>query len=340
MKHKWIKVKLVTMAAVALVLHTSCSAGDDAVIVTGETPTTPIIFCVSAASGELPPPLVTTRGHSTNENYNGGYTFKAGDIVTIGMKGSGVPRSATEERKQYTVAGGAGTNALTYTKDEGGATTSGFSWYGTSETISEIRAWSYAGDNAATPASDPVGQSFSIDQDLSGTETKELLYGTKSNYAYSTYDTTDGKLLNIQMQHQLARVVITITEEVTSSMTINSVKIGNGTDAVIPTSATFDPSQADHWSSIGTEKGEIKTKEEASGIYSAVLFPTTYTAGTKFIHVNTNKGNFVYTIPTGGHTFNTGCQYNFTIKDLNEIKPKITVTPWDTTTGTQQALTF
>ena len=64
-----------------------------------------------------------TKGYTTSPATSG-YTFQTGDLVSIGIKGDGSTssRSTTEVIKQYTVAAGTGTQALTYSKDAGGPT--------------------------------------------------------------------------------------------------------------------------------------------------------------------------------------------------------------------------
>ena len=241
-------------------------------------------------------------------------TFENNDLVTIGVSGS--LRGASEQTKNYKVTN-TSTGALTYN----GTATDAFKWITASESVA-LRAWSY-GDGSTTSA-DPDNLVYNLETDQQTNGYKELLYSPSQT---CTYAANSGGI-SVQMYHQLARVVFTITHDKSADLSINSISIGDGSTAVIPTSAKFHKPTSGNigtWDNIGTQNGQITPKTESVSTtenkYSAVLIPRTYAKGTKFLMINTNDGDFAYIISDdAGVTLAAGNQYNFTI-DIKDAVP-------------------
>lgn len=231
-------------------------------------------------------------------------TFQVNDIVTIGVAG----KSAKDYKVTNTTSG-----ALAYN----GTATDAYCWQSTSETVS-LRAWSYG--NTTTNSGDPDDAVYSLPTDQSSNY-GELLYAPATNYDYATYNSS----IPITLYHQLARLVINLEHIKTGDLNVSEIYIGDGTDAVIPTTAKFHKPTSGNigtWDNIGTEKGKITPKTEtANACYSAVLIPGTYAANQKFMVIKTSDSRTYCYIPTSPIVLAAGNQYNYTIsvKDLKEV---------------------
>ena len=231
-------------------------------------------------------------------------TFQINDIVTIGVAG----KSAKDYKVTNTTSG-----ALAYN----GTATDAYCWQSTSETVS-LRAWSYG--NTTTNSGDPDDAVYTLPTDQSSNY-GELLYAPATNYDYATYNSS----IPITLYHQLARLVINLEHIKTGDLNVSEIYIGDGTDAVIPTTAKFHKPTSGNigtWDNIGTEKGKITPKTEtANACYSAVLIPGTYAANQKFMVIKTSDSRTYCYIPTSPIVLAAGNQYNYTIsvKDLKEV---------------------
>lgn len=166
-------------------------------------------------------------------------TFQVNDIVTIGVAG----KSAKDYKVTNTTSG-----ALAYN----GTATDAYCWQSTSEAVS-LRAWSYG--NTTTNSGDPDDAVYSLPTDQSSNY-GELLYAPATNYDYATYNSS----IPITLYHQLARLVINLEHIKTGDLNVSEIYIGDGTDAVIPTTAKFHKPTSGNigtWDNIGTEKGKI-----------------------------------------------------------------------------------
>lgn len=328
---------LIIATTVVLGCTTSCSRGDDIAATDGEH-RTPISFNVGIGSAATPD--VTTRGYTTGEAYNSGYTFQAGDIVTIGITGvSGSSRSTeTEDIKQYTVAEGTSPRTMTYSKDADGVSRYGFDWLSQSERVS-IRAWGYG--NGTTPATDPHNASFSISTTQNtDASIKELLYSPADNY--------DNGNINIPLYHQCARIVVKINDDKAGTPTIADITIGHDSEGnKIPTSGTFAKPGSGNlgsWSSQGNlDVITPKLETTVTGydyIYSAVVIPgdgTIYQANKRLINIKIGEEWFVYRLPSAT-PIEPGKQYTFDITVKNQtINVETSITDWNAVTSTPSA---
>lgn len=350
MKHR---LFLILATAACLGGITACSQDNDTVVRDGDLKAA-ISFNVNI--GQTPDPQVSMRGASTDATADGGYVFSDGDKVCIAITGDGTTsaRSTTEEKKLYKVvtanSNAGSTKGLPQSLKYDGTATDEFIWMSQSEKIA-LRAWSYG--NSTTTTTDPDGATFTISTTQnSDSYVKELLYSpgpqspNTTNYSYSVNSSS----LNIPLYHQLARVVVNVSNTESDKyqddgFTISSVVIGSTTNK-IPTSATFtEPASGFYgtWSSQGND-GTVTAKAETTlgdpgtnkATYSAVVIPydgTTnskyYQSGHKFITITTSRGVYTYTL-TSNLNIEPGHQYTFNITNLNEIKLNVTVTAWDT----------
>ena len=235
------------------------------------------------------------------------YAFAINDLVSINVNGKGT--------KSYKVTNAA-TGALAYT----GTATDAFIWSSTSESQT-LSAWSYGGSSTTTAdgvtlvTADPNNITFTLSQDQSSNY-HELLYSKATSYSYGTNGS-----IPLQLYHQLARVRFNLTNTSTTSLSINSIYIGDGTTDVIPTTATFKKPTTENigtWEDIGSQHGHIIPKTETANVcYSAALIPTTYAAGTKLLTITTDDGTFVYSLPSATELL-PGKQYafNVSVRDL------------------------
>ena len=230
-------------------------------------------------------------------------TFDLNDAVTIGITGRGT--------KDYKV-----TSILTGTLTYNGTATDAYCWQSTSETVS-LRAWSYG---STTTTADPDNAVYTLPTDQS-TSYGELLYAAASDYDYASYKSG----ISLTLHHQLARLVINLTHLKTGDLDISEIYIGDGSTTTIPTTAKFHKPSTGNigtWGDIGTEKAQITPKTEtANACYSAVMIPTTYAAGQKFIVLKTTDSRTYCYIPDADIVLAAGNQYNYTIsvKDLKEV---------------------
>ena len=360
MKHR---LFLIIATAACLGGITACSQDNDIVVPDGDLKAA-ISFNVNI--GQTPDPQVSMRGASI-DNPTIGYVFSDGDKVCIAITGDGTTsaRSTTEEKKLYKVvtanSNAGSTNGLPQSLEYDGTATDEFNWMSQSEKIA-LRAWSYG--NSTTTTTDPNGATFTISTTQnSDSDVKELLYSpgpqspNTTNYSYSVNSSS----LNIPLYHQLARVVVNVTNTESDKyqndgFTVSSVTIG--TDAYkVPTSATFtEPASGNYgtWSIQGTPvTGTVTAKAETpvspnKATYSAVIIPydgsqngsgSYYKAGHKFITITTSRGIYTFTIPSKdssdnniyGYNIEPGHQYTFNITNLNEIKLNVKVKAWTST---------
>ena len=230
-------------------------------------------------------------------------TFDLNDAVTIGITGRG-----TKDYKVTSIL----TGALTYN----GTATDAYCWQSTSETVS-LTAWSYG---STTTTADPDNAVYTLPTDQS-VSYGELLYAAANDYDYASYKSG----ISLTLHHQLARLVINLTHLKTGDLDISEIYIGDGSTATVPTTAKFHKPSTGNigtWDDIGTEKAQITPKTEtANACYSAVMIPTTYAAGQKFIVLKTTDSRTYCYIPDADIVLAAGNQYNYTIsvKDLKEV---------------------
>ncbi|MBP3845969.1 MAG: fimbrillin family protein [Prevotella sp.] len=358
MKHR---LFLIIATAACLGSFTACSQDNDIVVPDGDLKAA-ISFNVNI--GQTPDPQVSMRGASTDAT-TAGYVFSNGDKICVAITGDGTTsaRSTTEEKKLYKVEtanvdASATTPGTPQTLVYDGTATDAFTWMSQSEQIA-LRAWSYG--NSTTTTTDPNGSTFTISTTQnSNSDVKELLYSpgpqspNTTNYSYSVNSSS----LNIPLYHQLARVVVNVTNTESDKyqddgFTISSVVIGSTTNK-IPTSATFAKPASGHygsWSSQGTD-GTVTAKAETTvsgnkATYSAVIIPydgetnsdnyNYYHKDDEFIVITTSRGVYAYSLASNLN-IQSGKQYTFNITNLNEIKLNVTVTAW--TADANQSLTL
>ena len=333
---------IATFAALGSTI-TSCSWDDELRVAPNDGDLkTPISFNVNI--GSLPDPeiitssdntsggnaLAPTRGSAQTDGTS--YDFVANDLITIGIKAPSTSTTSrsktTEDVKTYRVSS---TNTTTHVSSlvyNGGSSTGEFQWLSTSEQIL-LRAWSSGTTSSATdPATYVTATPFVLTTDQSSGY-NEVLYSPQDTYSY----TTASGAISIPLYHQLARVMITITED-GGSTSAKTVTIGDGV-MKLPKTATFaDPASGKFgtWTKTdATEAVTINPLVEATNTkYSAVLIPGTYAAGGKFINIVISGETFSYVIPAGGITLAAGKQYNYDIKVKNRlITFTVSVTAWD-----------
>lgn len=244
------------------------------------------------------------------------YTLSGDDRITIAMQRG----SESEVIKIYKVKD-ADTGALEYEKDADGNKTEPFYWKSTTETV-KLRAWSYGTSEAYT--SDPLTTPFTLNTiqtelAVGKDNYRELLYDKQRNYPYAAN-------ITLNLYHQLARITVELTNSATSDLSIatNGVTIGGG---VLPTSAQFvaptGDSNVGSWDDLQTNSGTVTARADvANQKYSAVVFPKTYSAGTKIVGVTTTAespfNSYAYTLPSGGEELEAGKQYSYkvNVRDL------------------------
>ncbi|MBQ9436590.1 MAG: fimbrillin family protein [Bacteroidales bacterium] len=265
--------------------------------------------------------VVREEGTRATTQADGSGAFETGDYVAVGVTRSG----ESEVIKLYSVKSD---KSLQY---EGGDNQP-FTWKSQNETVT-IRAWSYGtNNNLAYTLTKPESASFSLETNQNANGYRELLYCKAASKSYS------GGNITLNFYHQLTRVVINLVSETGQPLSISEVRIGDGSSAVVPTSASFSPTADNlgNWSSLGTQYGYINAKSDVAGSrYSAILIPTTYTSGKKFISVITTDSKTYSYIPTSNTTLTKGNQYNYTITVMNSRKKttSATATRYDLTIG-------
>ena len=240
------------------------------------------------------------------------YTLSGDERITIAMKRG----SESEVIKIYKVKDAA-TGALEYEKDADGNKTEPFYWKSTTETV-KLRAWSYGTSEAYTD--DPLTTPFTLNTiqtelAVGKDNYRELLYDKQRDYPYAAN-------ITLNLYHQLARVTVQLTHSDTEnalSIATNGVTIGGG---VLPTSAQFvaptGDSNVGSWDDLQTNTGTVIARTDvANQKYSAVLFPKTYSAGTKIVGVTTTAespwNSYAYTLPSGGEELEAGKQYSYAV---------------------------
>lgn len=325
---------------------TSCSWDDELRVATNDgDQTTPISFNVNF--GSIPDPEVssitgdsgessTTRGAAGQNGKK--YQFDDGDLIKIAVKAPASPthptsRLTSEDVKTYKVESSVLSQDETYyisTLEYDGALKDAFQWLSRSEEVL-IRAWSSGNTTSPTdPRTYVTATPFVLTTNQSSGY-NEVLYSPEDSYSFGS----DGSV-SIPLYHQLARVMITVSED-GGSTSSKTVTIGDGT-MLLPKTATFaDPDPASNhfgtWTvaNDNAEKVTITPFVESENIkFSAVLIPKTYAAGGNFINIKIgDTETFHYVIPDGGITLEAGKQYNFDIKVKNRaITFTVSVTAW------------
>ena len=279
----------------------------------------PMLFNVTSVHS-VPPPEVTTRG-SVGTLLTDHYAFDVNDLVTISITGKGKKvYQITEVKTDATTHVSTGT--LEYT----GTPPDAFQWNNTNEDI-DVTAWSYG--SKTEMGNNPSGHEFYLETNQKVNGYEELLYMSETQMSYGT----EGKI-SLSLEHMLARVVITINQDAATPKTIGDVTMGDSEgDKVLPTAATFTPSNPKKWTDFGSQKGVVYPKVEPTSpnVFSAVLIPTTYKAGLKFINITIGEEEFSYLLPSDVELL-AGKQYNYTITVKNkEIEVTSQVYPWGTT---------
>ncbi len=232
-------------------------------------------------------------------------TFSVGDLIAIAV----TPSSGTEEIKLYSVKSD---GSLEYA----GGDNDPLVWK--SSTVS-IRAWSYGTDtNLSFTLTAPETFDYTLEADQQTNGYRELLYCKAANKSLS------GGAISLTFYHQLARMIINVTHEKSTSLPINSVVVGGTT---FPKTARFSVPTGD--SNVGTwaasDYGTLTPKTETTqagsiATYSAVIFPTiNYAQDTKLFTVTNYAGDYVYSVPdAAGMTLTAGNQYNYAIQVMDE----------------------
>ena len=274
---------------------------------------------------------VSTKGSAKTDGTS--YDFVANDLITIGIKAPSTSTTSrsktTEDVKTYKVSS---TNTNTHVSSleyNGTPSTDEFLWLSTSEQIL-LRAWSSGTTSAPTdPATYVTATPFVLTTNQASGY-NEVLYSPQATYSHGS-----NGAISIPLYHQLARVMITITED-GGSTSAKTVIIGDGTMA-LPKTATFADPASGHfgtWTIQNTsEKATITPYvEQTDQKFSAVLLPGTYAAGGNFINITIGSETFHYVIPTGGMTLAAGSQYSFSITVKNKVITfgSVTVSSWNT----------
>ena len=255
----------------------------------------------------------STRG--TNNVDGDEYTFAENEKVKLAVSSD---YRDSEEIKEYKITNTT-TGALGYA---GTPSTDGLFWKNKSEEVA-LRAWGRS--NATSAGDDPVGAEFELTENQTSGYNELLYFATATDYDYETYKDN----IEINLEHMLARVVINVSFD--SGSTLDEIKIGDGT-MTLPTTATFDPSNAKKWTGFGSQTAVITPKTEAeNSCYSAVLIPTTYAAGTKLFVITIGSETFAYKLDADLE-MEAGKQYNYTVKIKNKkIEVSSEIHPWGTT---------
>ena len=242
----------------------------------------------------------------TTTGIDGSVAFSTGDLIAIAVTQGG----NSEEVKLYRV------------KSDGSLEYAGsdepFVWKSATVPVS-IRAWSYGTSteiaNTLTPPED-YDYSLTANQQTDGY--LELLYCKAANYAFSSSPVT------LSFYHQLSRLVINISHDLSTTLSVSSVSIGSNT---FPTTARFSvPTGSNNvgsWASSAYGTIVPKTETAQSGYqatYSAVVFPGTYTKDSKIFTLNNSDGSYIYSITeSAGQTLTAGNQYSYAINVRDDI---------------------
>ena len=260
--------------------------------------------------GTLSDSEVATRGSVGTETTDH-YTFALNDLVTIKVD--------SKDPKVYKI-----TNTTTGKLEYNGTpSTDGFYWE--SKDDINVTAWSYGSGTEMT--NDPNGQTFNLETNQKTYGYQELLYMSETPKNYEP----EGKV-SLNLEHMLSRVIVNLTHDLSSSLSVTEVSIGDGN---LPIKATFSPENSKKWTAPNTNTGTIKAKEESETCYSAVLIPTTYTESMKFIQIETeNDGTYAYSLPSDIELL-AGKQYKFniTIKDGVVVSVSTSISNWNEKSG-------
>ena len=291
----------------------------------------------SIAVGEA---AATTRGHSTDQTYNGGYTISGSEVVAVSVKTTSPAntyRATTPDIKQYKTQGPGNANLVYQPKDASSntATTEDVQHYWLSPAESAtIEAWSWGtgaatmntytydttsgtvtGTVAVNQIDHPDGKVFHIDENQTGTgDIHELLYMPATTRTYEANQASNP----INLYHQLARIVVVVKKEATSSAYVTQVTActfgSNGNDGgarYMPLQAVWHKPASDHnygtWDApsgsadqaVANYRGVIQMRRESAAmtlssptdqvVYSAVVIPVTYNSDNKLFVLTTSK---------------------------------------------------
>lgn len=249
--------------------------------------------------------MMVERSETTRATTNNGgtCTFSTGDLVAVAVTRSG----ASEDVRLYRVKSD---GSLEYA----GSDNNPFVWHSQSETVS-IRAWSYGTttnlDYTLTP---PETRDYTLETNQNSNGYRELLYCKAADKSFS------GGSISLTFYHQLSRVVFNVTHELSGTLSVSSIRVGNTTS--FPVSASFavptGSSNVGTWTTKNTySKITPKSETTQSGFqrtHSAVVFPKNYAKNTILYTLTNSKGSYVYMVSeTGGVTLTAGNQYNYTI---------------------------
>ena len=240
---------------------------------------------------------------------DGTATFSAGDLIAIAVTKGTDP----EVVKPYIVKSD---GSLEYA----GTDSDPFIWRSTSETAT-VRAWSYGSTadlDYLTTAPETRDYTLEADQETNGY--LELLYCKTQATGYSSSPIT------LAFYHQLSRVIVNVSQELSGTLPVSSVSIGN---TAFPLVASFTLPTGDSnigtWTTDGATYGTLTPKEETaqSGYdhtYSAVVFPGTYAKNSKLFTLTNSDGSYIYTITdAAGQTLTASNQYTYTVSVKNKL---------------------
>ena len=240
----------------------------------------------------------------TTTEIDGSVTFSTGDLIAIAVTQAGNP----EEVKLYRVTSD---GSLEYAG-------SGESFKWERNTVS-IRAWSYGTSteiaNTLTP---PEDYDYSLTANQQTSDYLELLYCKAASHTYASSPVT------LSFYHQLSRLVINVSHDLSTTLSITSVSVGSST---FPTTARFSvptgSSNVGSWtpSAYGTIVPKTETAQSSyQATYSAVVFPDTYTKDSKIFTLTNSDGSYIYSITeSAGQTFTAGNQYTLAINVRDDI---------------------
>lgn len=240
----------------------------------------------------------------TTTGIDGSVTFSTGDLIAIAVTQAGNP----EEVKLYRVTSD---GSLEYA-----GSGEPFKWE--RNTVS-IRAWSYGTSteiaNTLTP---PEDYDYSLTANQQTSDYLELLYCKAASHTYASSPVT------LSFYHQLSRLVINVSHDLSTTLSITSVSVGSST---FPTTARFSvptgSSNVGSWtpSAYGTIVPKTETTQGSyQATYSAVVFPDTYTKDSKIFTLTNSDGSYIYSITeSAGQTFTAGNQYTLAINVRDDI---------------------
>lgn len=297
------RIKTYIASPLLMLLFMACSGNDVTDMAqTSDGMTGQISFNVRvASSGD------DTRGYSAHsgDNFNEGYTWSGNEDIGISLNSninSTDRSSSTDDIKLFK-----------YDKANSKLAAVGqpFYWLSSSETVTDIRVWSYgtSGNSQEQMKIDPMDHEFTLEPDQrttaqgneKGAYVKELLYGVpKKNITF----TTDEQ--KIDLYHQCSRIVVRVVRDNTADpkstemvTKVTDAWVGTPTDAAyqgakryVPTKATFGAHRIFIDQEYGTWTGQETTtnektvkndiilmrRESASDIFSASQTEVVYSA--------------------------------------------------------------